>query len=216
MKSLLRWRVLLPSVVVMAIATSVTLAVTIFAAAPPLPYEFFGTVKIDGQVPPDGTLVEALVSGVTPNAGSTTTFNGGPGLEGVYILPAKGDDPETSGVKEGGVQGDSISFRITPPGGSPLTANETATYGAAGGSETLNLTATSTGPTQHTLTVIKSGTGTGLVSSDNPHINCGTACTADYTQGTVVTLQATADQGSTFDGWSGGGAVAGRAPARSP
>ncbi|MBI5756759.1 MAG: hypothetical protein HZA12_07525, partial [Nitrospirae bacterium] len=36
-------------------------------------------------------------------------------------------------------------------------------------------------------------------------IDCGTDCTEAYNSGTVVTLTATADTGSTFSGWSGGG-----------
>ncbi|MBS0321920.1 MAG: hypothetical protein JSR18_15350 [Proteobacteria bacterium] len=54
-----------------------------------------------------------------------------------------------------------------------------------------------------TLTVTKSGTGTGTVS-DGGTINCGATC-SDIFPGTAVTLTATPDVGSTFVGWSGGG-----------
>lgn len=46
------------------------------------------------------------------------------------------------------------------------------------------------------------GTGGGTVTSAPAGINCGSACFADYYYGTVVTLTATADAGSTFTGWS--------------
>jgi uncharacterized repeat protein (TIGR02543 family) len=48
--------------------------------------------------------------------------------------------------------------------------------------------------------------GTGQVADDKGKLNCGKLChdaTASYPAGTVVTLTATPDLGSTFDGWSG-------------
>jgi hypothetical protein len=56
------------------------------------------------------------------------------------------------------------------------------------------------------LTVNVGGTGGGSVGSTPPGIDaCRTSCTASFTSGTVVTLAAAADGGSTFAGWSGGG-----------
>lgn len=54
-----------------------------------------------------------------------------------------------------------------------------------------------------TLTVTKAGTGTGIVSSTPPGINCGVTCTADFAIGTAVNLIATPDPGSLFSGWGG-------------
>ncbi len=59
------------------------------------------------------------------------------------------------------------------------------------------------GTQQYTLSVTKSGTGTGTVTSNPAGINCGSDCSENYTDGTSVTLTATADTGSTFTGWSG-------------
>ena len=51
----------------------------------------------------------------------------------------------------------------------------------------------------HTLTIAKSGSGEGSFSCD------GGACAPSYDEGTVLTLTATPDSGSTFTGWSGAG-----------
>jgi uncharacterized repeat protein (TIGR02543 family) len=55
----------------------------------------------------------------------------------------------------------------------------------------------------HVLTVAKSGTGTGSVTSAPAGVSCGTVCSASYPSGGSVTLTATAATGSTFTGWSG-------------
>ncbi len=55
----------------------------------------------------------------------------------------------------------------------------------------------------HTLTVIKTGSGTGTVTSDVPGINCGATCSFSFNVGTVVTLTAVPTAGSVFTGWSG-------------
>jgi hypothetical protein len=52
------------------------------------------------------------------------------------------------------------------------------------------------------LTVTKSGTGSGTITSSPSGINCGSTCTASYDSGTMVTLTATPDTGSSFTGWS--------------
>ena len=53
------------------------------------------------------------------------------------------------------------------------------------------------------LTVAKTGTGGGTVSSSPPGIDCGSTCSANYTAGASVNLTAIADATSTFAGWSG-------------
>jgi hypothetical protein len=58
---------------------------------------------------------------------------------------------------------------------------------------------------RHALSVSKTGTGSGTVSSTDGNINCGSTCSFTYSSGTTVTLNATPASGSTFAGWSGGG-----------
>jgi uncharacterized repeat protein (TIGR01451 family) len=63
---------------------------------------------------------------------------------------------------------------------------------------------------RHLLTVAKSGTGTGTITS-TPGIDCGIDCGEEYDAGTSVTLLATASRGSRFVSWGGAcsGAAAG-------
>lgn len=67
-------------------------------------------------------------------------------------------------------------------------------------------------PTQHTLivkapaaalSVFKSGTGSGTVTSSPAGISCGETCSAEFEAGKVVTLTPAAAVGSEFTGWSG-------------
>jgi hypothetical protein len=62
---------------------------------------------------------------------------------------------------------------------------------------------------QHTLSVAKTGAGSGSVSSSPAGIDCGGSCSAPFDEGTAVTLTATPDAGSSFTGWSGGGGCSG-------
>jgi YD repeat-containing protein len=56
-----------------------------------------------------------------------------------------------------------------------------------------------------TLQAQKDGTGTGTITSNPAGIDCGSDCTQVYDKGTDVTMTATPDSSSIFDGWSGGG-----------
>ena len=53
------------------------------------------------------------------------------------------------------------------------------------------------------LTVSKSGTGSGTVTSDPAGIDCGSLCAQEFEEGETVTLTATPAEGSSFAGWSG-------------
>ncbi len=57
----------------------------------------------------------------------------------------------------------------------------------------------------YSLFVSKNGTGGGTVSSAPAGIDCGDQCVSQYAADTAVTLTASADAGSSFSGWSGGG-----------
>ncbi len=70
---------------------------------------------------------------------------------------------------------------------------------------TASVTATIGASTNFTLTVTVAGAGTGTVRDGSGAIICPTACTASFASGTVVSLTASAADGSTFAGWSGAG-----------
>ena len=61
-------------------------------------------------------------------------------------------------------------------------------------------TFTNSPPVQRTLTVGRSGTGSGTVTSNPAGINCGSTCPAQFNDGTQAILTATAASGSTFTG----------------
>ena len=72
-------------------------------------------------------------------------------------------------------------------------------------SEARNVTATfdSVLAEPRTLELTLLGAGTGTVTSSPPGIDCGSACLAQFEDGTSVTLTASAAAGSSFAGWSG-------------
>ncbi len=53
------------------------------------------------------------------------------------------------------------------------------------------------------LTVVASGTGSGVITDSLAGIDCGIDCTETYTSGATSTLTATPSASSTFVGWSG-------------
>ena len=57
--------------------------------------------------------------------------------------------------------------------------------------------------TTFSLSVSKSGNGSGTVTSAPAGINCGASCIAPFAPGTSVTLTAAPAAGSSFTGWSG-------------
>ena len=57
-------------------------------------------------------------------------------------------------------------------------------------------------PIEFPLTIEKTGTGEGTVTSTPAGIACGSECSAEFREGEVVKLKAEAEAGSEFTGWS--------------
>ena len=88
-----------------------------------------------------------------------------------------------------------VKFDPATVGSKPATLVVT---GSPGGSDS----ATLSGIGVARVAITKTGNGTGMVTSNMTGINCGSACTTDFSA-TPVTLTAAPDTGMTFAGWTG-------------
>jgi hypothetical protein len=100
------------------------------------------------------------------------------------------------------------SLALTSAGAKSLTATHAGDSNFNGSTSTgeahvVNTIVIPPNTVQVVLTVVKSGTGGGTVTSNIGGISCGLACTANVDQGTAVTLSPAAAVGSTFVGWGG-------------
>jgi cysteine-rich repeat protein len=99
-----------------------------------------------------------------------------------------------------------VNLSATPDNGYSFAGWSGACGGTAGCSIVMNgsksVIATFVANT-YTLSVARTGTGLGTVSSSPSGIDCGTTCAATYSANQTVTLNAFPGSTSTFAGWSG-------------
>jgi List-Bact-rpt repeat protein/hemolysin type calcium-binding protein len=136
-----------------------------------------------------------LSNGTNSGSGGIGSGTGGGGGGG-YVGGGGGADGYNGGAGGGG------------GGGSSFAAAAATSVSMLGGVNTGHGKVTVTyggGVVTHTLSVTNSGNGSGTIASSPAGIDCGATCSAQYADGTQVTLTATPAAGSTFAGYTGGG-----------
>lgn len=92
---------------ILAILIILTIPTSKAWAQPPLPSGFYGALTVNGDPVEVGAVVSAWIDGVHYPTDFTVT------TEGEYgVLYVSADDPDTPDVKEGGVPGDVVNFRV--------------------------------------------------------------------------------------------------------
>lgn len=166
----------------------------------------------------DGTLNKGGAGGNPGSAGDPTkpSCTGAPGGGGTST--AGGVNPDNAGLNGSLGQGGGLpeGQYISGGGGGWYGGAGANSAGAGGGSShgpdgtvfetgvrTGHGVATVTFVESRELTVTRSGTGTGSVTSSPDGIDCGTTCADSFELGSDVTLDAAPGASSTFTGWSG-------------
>jgi hypothetical protein len=109
------------SLAILVLACVLLATFSVARAELPSPSQFYGQVKINNENVPDGTEVSAWIDAVKYATAVSSTHEG----HSVYALDVPGDDPSTLDVIEGGVDGDTIVFKI---GELELEAEQTGTW----------------------------------------------------------------------------------------
>lgn len=137
----------------------------------------------------------SLSVALSGTGGGSVTSN-----SGAISCPGTCSDSYTAGTM--------VTLTAAPDG----TSNFTGWTGDCSGTGTCTVTMSAAHSVSATFTRItyalnvnKTGSGSGLVTSNPTGINCGSDCSQSYTKGTSVVLTQSADPGATFIGWSGGG-----------
>ena len=153
----------------------------------------------------DSSIEAVFASGPVPQPLTKTTSGAGSGTFTCKVLPGGAEEPCQASYEEG------KEVEVIPhaEGGSTFVV-----FNAENGGECSGATCvvTMSGPKtvnakfdleQHELSVTKSGSGTGTVTSTPAGINCGSTCSALFDHNQVVTLTPSATAGSEFVAWSG-------------
>jgi uncharacterized repeat protein (TIGR01451 family) len=100
-----------------------------------------------------------------------------------------------------------VTIVVTPNAVGSITNNMKLSGNESDGANSNNSASqTSTVVPVYTLTIAKSGNGTGTISGDpgiNATPNCGATCSATYLSGTMVNISAAPDSGSLLQSWGG-------------
>ena len=155
------------------------------------------------------TMTSDDLPGTLVVAKAVVNDNGGAQVASDWTFTVTGVNPSPSTFAGALLPGTTItldpgaySVSETGPGGY-TTALSLDCAGTIAAGQTRTCVSTSDDIPRVTLTVSRTGSGTGSVTSTPAGIGCPTDCQESYLLGTGVTLSALADPGSTFSGWSG-------------
>ena len=126
---------------------------------------------------------------------STMTLSGAASVGAPYSTLSGGSFSLAPGASQ------TVTIRFRPTTTGTFIGNVNFTAGVDAVSRGVSGSGTIIAPV--TLSVTKSGSGSGTVTSTPDGINCGRACSLSVTRGRAVTLTARAAAGSGFTGWRG-------------
>jgi uncharacterized protein (TIGR03437 family) len=147
-----------------------------------------------------------VITAVQPNAGvlgQTIALQiGGSNLGGVAGVEfSPGDGITVTNVR---ASASSVTASVVIASNASTGARQVALLYSGGKSNSLQFTVNAFPNTSNfTLTVMRTGTGSGLITSSPVGINCGNTCLAAFAGGTSVTLSPLPSSGAAFGGWSG-------------
>ena len=154
------------------------------------------------------TTVRAYFTGTSQGAGTLTVVKQGDG--GGLVTSSPGGIDCGGDCSHDFAEGAEVELLATPDEGSSFdswqgcdTVTDQVCLVELEGDNTVTATFTLTPPEMGTLTVLKQGDGSGIVTSSPGGIDCGGDCSHDFPDSTEVELLATPDEGSTFDSWQG-------------
>jgi len=152
-----------------------------------------------------------MATGSGPQPSSPTyTISGTVGVVGATITYTGTTSGSTSSSGSTGTYSITVSSgwsgTVTPTLTGYTFSPTSTTYTDVTSNQTTNYAAIATTSKNYTLTLLKSGTGTGTVTSSPSGNTCRSTCSSSYgsyASGTIVTLSETPDSNSSFLGWSG-------------
>lgn len=149
--------------------------------------ELDGTVSVYDTVTSQirTTTVGTLPTGIAISPDGSRAYVANRGSDTVSVISTVTDQVLTTVAVGTGPAG----IAISPDGKRAYVTNSADTVYELGG--------------PRTLTLSKSGTGIGRITSNPSGIDCGVTCQARFDFGTVATLSAIPDSGSSFTHWSG-------------
>ena len=163
----------------------------------------FAQARVLGSIQWSTLLALAVAPGLAMGAQLTLTWTDNANNESGYRIERKIGGGTYSEIAV--LPSNSTSYTDLNLAGSTTHCYRVRAFNAVGTSGYSNEACKTTSLSTLALTVNKSGTGSGTVSSAPVGISCGSDCTEAFPGGTVATLTATPGSGSRFDGWSGGG-----------